>query len=164
MARPPPPPPPPPPPLPPHVPCPARSACAHASCATGRLDVLRERLQQATGEGEADRLHALTEVEAEREKLLKELDAAEAKQEWERLQPLQSALEFADSAASRAQALLAPTPAAEARDSASLEEVGGEAAETADIDEESDDDDEDMLLQMMAARRKASGKHRKRGS
>ena len=103
-------------------------------------------------------------MEAEREKLLKELDAAEAKQEWERLQPLQSALEFADSAASRAQALLAPTPAAEARDSASLEEVGGEAAETADIDEESDDDDADMLLQMMAARRKASGKHRKRGS
>ena len=131
---------------------------------TGRLDGLRERLQQAAGEGEADRLLALTEVEAERDKLLKELDAVEAKQAWERLQPLQSALEFAQSAASRAQALLAPTPAAEARDTASLEGGGEEAAETADIEEESEDEDEDGLLHMMAARHKARGKHRKRGS
>ena len=88
----------------------------------------------------------------------------EAKQTWERLQPLHSALEFAESAASRAQALLAPTPAAEARDTASLEEGGEEAAETAHIEEESEDDDEDGLLHMMAARHKAKGKHRKRGS
>ena len=143
----------------------------------GRLDALRERLQQAaSGAGEADRLVALTEVEAEREKLLRALDAAEEKQAWDRLQPLQSTLDFAALAVSKAEALLAPPPltgqgAADAAakpgpstamEQAAMEEMAEDMV-NALVDDESDEEDEDGLLQMMAARHKAKGKGKKKG-
>ena len=135
-----------------------------------RLDALRERLQQATGAGAEDRLLVMTELDAEREKVLKELELMEERQAWDRLQPLQCVLDFASAASGKAEALLAPSPdvaeatlAATDRKSAKdgMAEETAEDMGSAPVDDESDEEDEDDLLNMMAARHKSKG--RKRG-
>jgi hypothetical protein len=128
------------------------------------IEALDARDEKGDEKAAAERFGVQNELEASRADLLRRLDGFEERRQWDRLESLRSAVEFADASCEAARHLLRAAgarggamPASEADVPEDVAADGESAEEEHGEEDDEDDDEEQMLLRSQFARRGGGG-------